>query len=97
MSIEEIMCGSLKRRSVKYCAERAALAIRELPDARTVCVDPTGRVTVEHPDKAIEADILGTWKPDHGIINLYRDIRGELAFEAERRGWRRKGTVRRAA
>ena len=94
MTGTDIQCGSLKRRTAKDCAERAAFAMKQFQSDRALCVDPQGRVTVENPKTACEYDLIGVFDTRRPVLELYKAVREELDAEVQKRGWRE---ARRAA
>lgn len=83
----EIPCGSLRWRSPKFCAERVVFTVKRFTDRRAVCVDPIGRITVEHPAQAVEEDLVGVFDPAAPLMELYRMVKDDLSAEAAGRGW----------
>lgn len=79
MAAPEFLAGRIRTRKVTEIAERAATRIIDLAQPLAVCLDPDGRVTVEAPDEAAEDDIVGVYSADIGLVQLYRDVRDDLA------------------
>lgn len=78
--------GTLGRYGAYELAERAAQHIVGYRSARALCIDGLGHVTLENPDSAIPADIVGVYAPVGGLAATYFRIREDLQYEAEARG-----------
>lgn len=87
MTGTEVQCGNIKRLSPKFVADRAAFAIQAFKSPRAVCVDPTGRLSVECPASACEYDLMGVWAPDTGLKKLSAVLEDEIRAELQQRGW----------
>ena len=92
----EVMCGNMKKLSLRFVAERAATAILEFSTPRAVTVEPCGRVIVESLRSACESDMLGVYDGMMGHDGLVDTIQDELRFELARRKWKNKVEARRA-
>mgnify|MGYP006894100037 CR=1 FL=1 len=77
----EYFAGSLHGKSVMRIAESAACWLVTCDRAMAVCLSPTSRVTVEEPAEAVDEDVIGTYSPELGRIELYRRIRDDLRCE----------------
>ena len=78
LDVLEYDAGSLHGKSVMRLAESAACWLVTCDRAMCVCLSPTSRVTVEEPAEAVDEDVIGTYSPELGRVELYRRIRDDL-------------------
>lgn len=81
LEVLEFDAGSLHGKSALRLAEAAACWLVTCDRAMSVCLSPTSRVTVEEPAEAVDEDVIGTYSPELGRIELYRRIRDDLRCE----------------
>ena len=81
----EYFAGSLHSKSTMRIAESAACWLVTCDRAMSVCLSPTSRVTVEEPAEAVDEDVIGTYSPELGRVELYKRIRDDLRFEIGQR------------
>lgn len=82
--MNEKACGRVGRDRFELIARRAADTILARTGKWSVCLEPDGHVTVEHPDHAIPDDVIGTWNQEMGD-DLKDVIEGELRNDAAER------------
>lgn len=85
MSYEQTL-GSVHVQPCQQLAAKCAEQILGFKSPRAVTLDPEGRVFVESVRKAAEADIVGVYAPELGILELSRHIAEDLLFEKAERG-----------
>lgn len=87
MDVLEYDAGSLRGKTILRIAESAACWLVTCDRLMAVCFSPTSRVTVEEPAEAVDEDVIGTYAPELGRLELYRRIRDDLrAAVNERKG-----------
>ena len=85
LDVLEYDAGSLHGKSVLRIAESAACWLVTCDRAMCVRLSPTSRVTVEEPAEAVDEDVIGTYSPELGRVELYRRIRDDLHCEVAAR------------
>jgi len=74
----EHACGRIGQQTLDEITWRAASRLVELARPWALCVDPTGRVTLERPDHAHPDDLLGVFDADGGLLPTSRRVLDEL-------------------
>lgn len=62
-------------------ADKCAFRIRHAKTALAVAVDPAGYVTVEPFEHAVPDEVVGVYDKQLGLLDLYRQVRDDLAYE----------------
>ena len=85
MAFEDYRAGRVRPHPVTRVAENAAVWLSQQAFPLAVCMSRTRVVTVEVPGEAYDDEIVGTYDPALGLIELYRRIRDDLKHEVELR------------
>lgn len=78
-------CGRIGKVTPSEAASNAATIIVSSKHPRAVCLSPDGLVEVERVHEAVEADMLGVWRPG-AYMELWRGILECLRHELAERG-----------
>lgn len=74
--------GRIGPKPLSRVAERVAVFIRYQGRPMAVAMSPTLDVTVDLPEEADE-ELVGVYKPDLGLLDLYKLVRGDLRVAAD--------------
>jgi len=85
--MNDVSIGTVRTTPVSVLAAKCADRIADVIGKAAVTLDPEGRVSIEDPDAAAEADIVGVYRCDAGVITLSRAIADDLFHEKMARGF----------